>query len=130
MTTRSLPVLSAALILTAAISLTSCQPSRVYANKKKDKHRNEIPDPPSQPAPAPTSYYSALIIAPTPGFVMQRSSDGRFYHRSSAGFLYWRGYDNRFYLDQSYLHRVRYSQWEYNEWRKYARSNGYNKRRY
>lgn len=125
MTMRTLPVFSAALLITALASFSSCRPSRVYADRNKD--RNEIPPPPQQ---RPVySNYSALIISPTPGFVMNRYPDGRFYHRNSAGMLYWKGYDNRFYLDRSYMHRVRYSQWEYNEWKKYSRSNGYRGRR-
>jgi hypothetical protein len=133
---------------------TGCTPSRVYANKKKQKEkkedreseydrdygRNDRDDrrydrdydyervPPPLPPPARGYSRSSLIIAPRPGFVMQRYPDGRFYHRSPSGLLYWKGYDNRFYLDRTYLNRVRYSQGEYEQWRDYARAN--QRRRY
>ncbi len=120
---RTLPILTAAVAILAVVSFTSCRPSRVYANKKHSE-----PAPPPPPPPARTYSSFSLIISPTPGFMMQRYPDGRYYHRNQAGMLYWRGYDNRFYLDRSYIHRVRYSQWEYNQWRKYSRGN-YNRRR-
>ena len=127
---KTVPLLTAATALLAVVSFTSCGPSRVYANKDKHREREieQVPAPPPPRSPARTysnsSSSSSLIISPRPGFVMQRSSDGRFYHRNHAGMLYWKGYDNRFYLDRGYLHRVRYSQWEYDQWKRYARSNG------
>jgi hypothetical protein len=116
----------------AAFLFSSCHPSRVWATKKKDKkeYRDEREDrydrydygytPP--PPPPPPRYPSvSLIISPTPGFVMKQGPNGRFYHRSVQGFLYWKGYDNRFYLDAADLGRVSYSRWEYDEWRRYNR---------
>ena len=118
-------------VFAAAITLTSCKPSRVWATKDKhdkhDKHDREERDERTvrnTPAPPPsTRYYSSasLVISPTPGFVMNRNADGRYYHRSPQGFLYWKGYDNRFFLDKSYLHRVNYSQREYEQWKRYNR---------
>lgn len=114
-------------VFAAAITFASCKPSKVWATKDKDKNKHDRQDertvrntPPPPPA---TRYYSsaALIISPTPGFVMNRYSDGRYYHRSPQGFMYWKGYDNRFYLDRSYLSRVSYSQWEYEQWKRYTR---------
>ena len=35
---------------------------------------------------------------------------------------YWKGHDNRFYLDRSYLNRVSYSKWEYNDWKRYKKA--------
>jgi hypothetical protein len=77
----------------------------------------------TQPAPQPARYYSssALIITPSPGFVMKQSPGGRYYHRSPAGYLYWKGYDNRFYIDNSHLRDLRYSRGEYDEWKRYNR---------
>ncbi len=122
-------------VLVAAVLFTSCKPSRVWATKKKDKDRDkreyaEAPPPPVyRPAPAPVSapppqrYYNnvALIIAPTPGFVMKQTNDGRYFHRTPNGYLYWKGYDNRFYLDSYHISRVSYSRGEYDEWKRYRR---------
>jgi hypothetical protein len=52
---------------------------------------------------------------------MNRYPDGRYYHRSAQGLLYWKGYDNRFFLDRNYLRRVSFSKWEYDEWKRYSR---------
>lgn len=113
---------SAALIIIAAATLTSCKPSKVWATKDRDRDRDERTVR-NEPAPPP-HYYSnvSLIISPSPGFVMNRSSDGRYFHRSPQGYLYWKGYDNRFFLDRSYIHKVRYSQWEYDQWKRFSRS--------
>jgi hypothetical protein len=111
-------ILSAVLILTASLVFTSCHPSRVWATKKKEPrtYREQAPPPPPR-------YVStvALVITPSPGFVMKQNPNGRFYHRSEQGYLYWKGVDNRFYLDRSYLNRVSYDRWEYNEWKRYSR---------
>jgi len=119
-------MLTLAAVSAVVLVLSSCQPSRVWATKKKNKkdkeYRND--DVYRQPPPPPTTrYYSSasLIIKPTPGFVMKQSPSGRYYHYTSAGLLYWKGYDNRFYIDQSELRRLQYSRWEYDEWRKYSR---------
>lgn len=110
---KSFRILPAAviLILLAAV-LVSCRSGREY------------PDP---PRPRYHSSFS-LIIAPGPGFAMRLHPSGRYYYRSPQGYMYWRGYDNRFYLDQRYLGRVRYSDYEYREWkqkgRKHRRGNG------
>jgi hypothetical protein len=150
MNKKILPYLAGAALLVAMAGFTGCTPSRVYANKKKQKEKKEDReseydrdygrtdrddrrydrDYDYERVPPPASGYSrsSLIIAPRPGFVMQRYPDGRFYHRSPSGLLYWKGYDNRFYLDRTYLNRVRYSQGEYEQWRDYARAN--QRRRY
>ena len=54
---------------------------------------------------------------------MSQYPDGRFFHRSAQGLLYWKGYDNRFYLDRNYVNRVSYSKWEYKEWKRYSKQN-------
>ncbi len=118
-------MLTLAAAATVAIVFSSCQPSRVWATKKKNKDDREYREQEvyRQPAPQPARYNnsSALIITPTPGFVMKQSPGGRYYHRSPAGYLYWKGYDNRFFLDRSYLNRVNYSQWEYDQWKRFSR---------
>ncbi|MBL0334353.1 MAG: hypothetical protein IPP73_03200 [Chitinophagaceae bacterium] len=108
-------------IATATVLLmTSCRPSRVYAYKdrpnKADKYeRNEVRSRDTREYRAP---FVSLILRPTAGFVMNRYQDGRYFHRSQAGYLYWKGYDNRFYLDRGMIRKVRYDQYEYNEWRR------------
>lgn len=112
-------ILSTVTVLTAALVLTSCKPSRVWATKEKEPRRTY-----RNPEPAPpTRHYNAvaLIVSPTPGFRMSQNPDGRFYHRNPQGFLYWKGYDNRFYLDRSYFNRITYSKWEYKEWKRYSK---------
>lgn len=119
-------ILSAVAALFVAVLFTSCKPSRVWATKKKDKADKEYRETEAYrqpPPPPPARYYSSarLTITPTPGFVMKQHPNGRFYHRSESGYLYWKGYDNRFYIDQSYLGRLTYSRWEYDEWKRYSR---------
>jgi hypothetical protein len=108
---------------------TGCKPSRVWSTKKKENNEKETPivnnrPPVAQPAPPPPRYYNAtpLLIIPTPGFVMKQDRDGRFFHRTPQGLLYWKGYDNRFYLDSYYLAQVSYRTNEYNDWNSYRRA--------
>ena len=98
-----MPVL---LVFAPSLLITSCGPSRGYYSQS--------------PRPRVSASLS-LIISPTPGFVMLRYPDGRYYYRSPEGYIYWRGYDNRFYLDRTYLGRFHYNQREYNDWRRYDR---------
>ena len=126
-------ILTTITAFTALLIFAGCRPSRVYANKERQERYPEeryerYPD----PSPPPSRYYptASLIISPSPGFVMNRYPDGRYYHRSPQGYMYWKGYDNRFYIDRSHLRDVRYSQWEYDEWRRYSRENGRSARRY
>ncbi len=104
-----------------ALFFTSCQSSRVWATKDKEpKHKREAetyrrPEPP--PPPRYTNYV-ALIITPSPGFVMKQNPNGRYYHRSRQGYMYWKGNDNRFYIDRTHLRNVSYSKGEYNEWKR------------
>ncbi len=119
---KQIQLLTAALIIFLAATITGCKTSRVWETKDNEDRTVR-----NTPAPAPRHYNPpatrsfSLIISPSPGFVMNRYADGRYYHRSQNGLLFWKGYDNRFYLDKSYLHRVSYSRWEYDEWKKYSR---------
>ena len=99
-------VFPALMILTTALFITSCGPSREYAQSRPPRYRSTF----------------SLIITPTPGFTMSSYPDGRYYHRTPQGFIYWKGYDNRFYLDRKYLGRVQYDQREYNEWKRFDRN--------
>lgn len=122
-------IYSIVILLATVLVFTSCKPSRVWANKKKEKKEYSQPEKydsryETPPPPRPVSYasYTSLIITPYPGFVMKQNPDGKFYHRTAQGYLYWKGYDNRFYLDSYYLGKVRYSSREYDEWKRYRRS--------
>ncbi len=120
-------ILTTAAVLTVAIHLTSCGHSRVWANKER---RESVPPPsPSHPYNGPVYSATPLIISPTPGFTMNRHSNGQYFHRGPQGFLYWKGYDNRFYLDRNYINRIHYSKWEYNEWKRYSRYSNNNRHR-
>ena len=66
---------------------------------------------------------ASLIISSGPGVYTTRYPDGRYYYRSPQGFVYWRGYDNRYYLDRAYLGKVHYNKGQYNEWRRYSGHN-------
>ena len=125
-------ILSTAAVIAVAFLFTSCHPSRVWATKKKDskEYREDRDDRDDRyepryttPPPPPPRYYSSvsLVISPAPGFVMRQTADGRFFHRSQQGYLYWKGYDNRFYIDRAELVHLSYSRWEYDEWRRYSR---------
>ncbi|MBS1576170.1 MAG: hypothetical protein JST09_12780 [Bacteroidetes bacterium] len=68
-------------------------------------------------APAPSASLS-LIVDPFPGIAVSRYQDGRYYYRNPQGYTYWRGYDNRYYLDRSYVGRGYYNHRDYNTWRR------------
>ena len=64
-----------------------------------------------------------LIIIRTPDIIIGRYNDGRYYYRNPEGYMYWKGYDNRFYLDEKYLNDMRYDENEYNDWKYKGRNN-------
>jgi hypothetical protein len=104
---KKIHILSLLFLSATVILLSSCGSGHAYY---------------AQPAPR---YHTslALIISPRPGFIMDRYPDGRYYYHSPEGYTYWRGGDNRFYLDRAYLNRGRYNQREYNEWNRYGQGN-------
>jgi hypothetical protein len=69
--------------------------------------------------PRPSSASFSLILNSGPGIYTSRYPDGRYYYRSPQGNIYWRGYDNRYYLDRSYLGKVHYNKGQYNDWNRY-----------
>lgn len=89
------------LIAVAALIISSCGSNRNYYSS------------------APPRSHVSLIITPSPGFTMNNHRDGRYYHRSQQGFIYWKGNDNRFFLDKKYVNRANSSKWEYKEWKKW-----------
>jgi len=70
-------------------------------------------------APGQRKRYShyPLIIIRSPDIIIGRYNDGRYYYRNPEGYMYWKGYDDRFYLDEKYLNDNRYDENEYNDWK-------------
>ena len=58
-----------------------------------------------------------LIVIRTPDIIISRYNDGRYYYRNPDGYMYWKGYDDRFYLDEKYLDNNGYDEDEYNDWK-------------
>jgi hypothetical protein len=106
---KRIKILPAVAVAAFVTLLASCGPSRES----------------SYYSPRPSASFS-LIVNPGPGIYGTRYNDGRYYYRSPEGYMYWRGYDNRYYLDRSYLNRGHYERREYNEWHR----NYNNHRRY
>jgi hypothetical protein len=100
-------IIQAAIVVAFAGLLASCGPA-VY--------------PEYSYYPSRSSY--SLIISPGPGIYGARYYDGRYYYRNPQGYMYWRGNDNRYYLDRSYLGKVRYNRNEYSEWNRYYARHG------
>lgn len=84
------------------VVLTSCGPTRVYSY---------------YPARPEASF--SLIVNPGPGIYTTRYPDGRYYYRSPEGYTYWRGYDNRYYIDRSYMNRGHYDKRQYSDWKRH-----------
>ncbi|HEU5167048.1 MAG TPA: hypothetical protein VFU29_15965 [Chitinophagaceae bacterium] len=64
-----------------------------------------------------------LIIIRTPEIIIGRYNDGRYYYQNPEGYMYWKGYDDRFYLDEKYLNDNGYDENEYNDWKYKGRKN-------
>lgn len=112
---KSIPLLPVTLIALSVFLLASCRPSRVWENKDQPETvRHHDPAPPVRAAGR-----VPLIIEPTRGFTMNRFPDGRYYHRGPGGWTYWKGYDNRFFIDPAHLSRIQYSRQEYREWKRF-----------
>ena len=95
-------IVQAVLLVAIVALMASCGSSRRSSYSE--------PYPPRQPN-------FSLIISSSPGMVINRYHDGRYYYRNPRGYTYWRGYDNRYYLDRSYLNRGRYDRSQYNAWK-------------
>lgn len=98
-------VQAVALIMTVVV-LASCGSARRYQ---------------SYPPPPPPRPSVSLIINGGPGMVVSRYGDGRYYYRNPQGMMYWRGYDNRYYLDRRYVNRNYHRHSQYNDWRRSGR---------
>ena len=58
-----------------------------------------------------------LVIVYTNDIVINRYSDGRYYYRNAAGYIYWKGDDGRYYLDEKHLKDVEYEEGDYDDWK-------------
>src|SRR4051794_35629552 len=101
---KSLKILPAAILIAFASFAVSCTVSRPYA-----------------PYPPEPSASLSLIVNPYPGIVVNRYSDGRYYYRNPQGYTYWRGRDNRYYIDRSYVGSRYRNHSQYNDWRNNGR---------
>ncbi len=61
--------------------------------------------------------YYPLIIIRTPDIVILRHADGRYFHKNADNFIYWKGDDERYYLDEQYLDKVEYDKNEVDDWK-------------
>jgi len=98
-------ILQAAILISIITLAISCSSGRYYSS------------PPRRTFGASVS----LIINPGPGIFISRYYDGRYYYRSPQGYTYWRGYDNRYYLDRKHIGRVQYDRRYYNDWKNHGR---------
>ncbi|MFI5133896.1 MAG: hypothetical protein ACHQEB_06140 [Chitinophagales bacterium] len=113
---KNFRTLQMALLTSIVVVAVSCGPSRESYYTR-------------YPAPPPRTSLS-LVISPWPGIVISNYPDGRYYYRSPEGYIYWRGYDNRYYLDRTYIGKAHYEQREYNEWRDNGRRYNNGRRRH
>ena len=77
------------------------QSAKPYAPGQRKKYANRFP----------------LILVHSPGVVITRHSDGRYYYRNTAGYTYWKGYDGRYYIDEKHLKGLEYETSEYDDWK-------------
>ena len=67
-------------------------------------------------APGQRKKYPLVIVYST-RIVISRYSDGRYYYRNPAGYIYWKGDDGRYYIDEKHLKDVEYEEGDYDEWK-------------
>jgi hypothetical protein len=103
---QKIRIVQAAVLVMVMAMLASCRSGREYRDYG------------SYPPPPPRTSVS-LILRAGPGIVVNRYSNGRYYYRAPNGYMYWRGYDNRYYLDRKYMNRGYYNHQQYNDWRRY-----------
>jgi hypothetical protein len=99
---KQIRIVQTVFLLSFVALLTSCAPGREYR---------------TYPPPPPHGSVS-LIIQAGPGMVISHYPDGRYYYRSPNGYIYWRGYNNRYYLDRKYI-KPFHNHRQYNDWKRY-----------
>ncbi|MBN8877246.1 MAG: hypothetical protein E6Q24_01960 [Chitinophagaceae bacterium] len=110
---KRIRIVQAVVLVAVAAVITSCSTTRYDYD-------------PYPPPPPRTSV--SLIVTAGPGMVINRYHDGRYYYRNPSGWIYWRGYDNRYYLDRKYIHKSYKRYPQYNDWNR-GRGHGYGRRR-
>jgi hypothetical protein len=103
---RMAKILQAVGVMMITLIAVSCSSGREYNDRPSNRYNNSR---------------VSLIVSPRPGFTMNRTTDGRHFHRSPQGLIYWQGQDNRFYLDKAQVRKVRYNQREYREWKRFGK---------
>jgi hypothetical protein len=98
---KKIRIVQAVLLLAIAAVITSCGSSRDYYSRPR------------------TQTNFSLIIGSSPGLIVSRHPNGLYYYRDPRGFTYWRGYDNRYYLDRRHINRSYHRHQQYNDWRRY-----------
>ncbi|HLG41137.1 MAG TPA: hypothetical protein VI461_15755 [Chitinophagaceae bacterium] len=99
---KAIKILQAVLLVTIVSLAASCSTSREYRNRPYSS----------------SGVGFSLIVNPAPGLIV-RVSNGRYYYRDHRGYIYWRGYGNRYYLDRRYMSRSYYHHHQYNDWKRH-----------
>jgi hypothetical protein len=96
------------------------QAKKIYGDQSAKSHA-----PGQQKKKVSNRVYFPLIIIRTPDIVISRYSDGRYYYKNAQGYYYWQGTDNRFYLGEEHLAKIKYDEKEYEDWNlKRKKNNG------
>jgi hypothetical protein len=100
---KAIKIIQAVLLIVVVAMTASCSTGRGYYRQ-------------SYSGPQPNF---SLIISSSPGLAIMRHPNGMYYYRDPRGYIYWRGYDNRYYLDRKYVNRSYYHHQQYNDWNRY-----------
>lgn len=100
---KRIRIVQTALLLATVAMIMSCGSSRDYHTRSYPRSQTNL----------------SLIIGSSPGLIVTRHPNGMYYYRDPRGFTYWRGYDNRYYLDRRYVNKSYYRHNQYNDWRRY-----------
>ena len=68
--------------------------------------------------------YYPLIIIRTPQIIILKHADGRYYYKNADNFIYWKGNDDRFYLEEQFLDQVEYDKNELDDWKAKGNADG------
>src|SRR3712207_4056536 len=101
--TQALSALSGLLLL--VLTQPACRSSRnsvVYTQR-------EVIVVKEQQAPPAVVKVLPIIIVRTPDQVINQYTDGKFYIKTKEGFFYWKGLDDRWYMDENDLKKVKYT---------------------
>jgi hypothetical protein len=71
------------------------------------------------------NHYYPLIVLKTQDIIILRHTDGRYYYKNQDNFIYWKGDDERFYLDEQFLEQIEYDNSELNDWKAKGKADGH-----